>query len=543
MKIWNLFKKRSEGDRVDGIERFFHDISAGNTAAGVRVTATSAQRVAAVYACIQGIAETVAMLPASIYQELDDKTKNKYKDHPLYPILHDSPNSYMDSFQFFELMTAALYEEGNAAFHIGKDRNGTVRELIPMVWNNVKVEVLSGNKLLYHYKDGAGQTFKYPQTDVLHIRHRSKDGIIGRSPIQVAAESVGFVMAVQQHGNKSFENGLFHGGIVESPVRLQDDEARSRLLESIRAGIKGAKNTGKLMLLEGGVQFKPNPIMNNRDAQFLELLKAGVLDVARIFRMPPNMIQEIENGASYASIEQNSINFVLYTIQPVLTRIEKAIRSQMLMVNGEDNIYLKFNEKALLRGDLKSQVEAVVQQIQYGLKSINEARALQDDNPIDDPAADEIMVSHNLIPISKVGQNPQSAPKTEPKEPEKVEEKALNKQFKSLFQGRFKGLIDLETKSLKRIFKDNKPDFKAFDDFLAKYRDLILEEIEPLAKAYSEISGKTYPEERFKNFMNLFMHRREEFKELNEEARILYFSDVQHDPEADADLLIKILGV
>jgi len=508
LRFINPFKKRSEEPSENGIDRFFSEVSGGALTAGVRVNSATAQKLAAVYACVQAISETFAMLPVSVIQEVDDRTKNKLKNHPLYPVLHNAPNPFMDSFQFFEKGTADTCEDGDFICHVDRDSSDTVLALTPLEKSGVTIEVGSMNRLKYKYKAPNEPEKIYDQHNIFHLKHRTKDGVWGRSPIMTASESMGFAIAVQQHGNKSFQQGLWGGGFIESPVVLKSDDARKRLIESVVGVLSGVKNTGKTGLLEGGVKYVPRNGQSNRDAQLLELMKAGILDIARIFRMPPNMIQFLEQGASFASVEQMSINFVTYTLGPWITRWERALKRQLCDPVAEQDIFLKFNEKALLRGDLVAQTNALVQQTINGLKTLNEARDILDENPIEHPLADQIMVSQQVRPLDQLKKEieapTESAPKDEPVQEDK--EPVLNA-FQDLITERFDKLIAQEQKSVKRL--RDKPTFvEDLSEFYEKHKKLMRQELDAISKAFCRSVKIEFVEERVRIFVDDFLETR-----------------------------------
>lgn len=385
--------------------------------AGQMVTATTAQRVAAVHACRQAICESFAMLPGSVMSEVDETKKETIKTHPLHKVLHDRPNQWMDPFVFYETMQGHLLDYGNAYAFIGRTNSKAIDRLVPLDPVRVHVDLVGGN-LEYSYSDPMGASKRYKQNEIFHLRINSRDGIIGRSPITVAAETVGFSMALLEHGNKLFENGAFLSGLLKAPFPFKDDEARANFMRSFKEYF-GSANSGKIALLEQGVEYQPFQ-MTNKDAQFLEAKDASVLDICRLFRVPPVMVQVTDKGMSYASVEQLFIIWVTNTIQPYSTRWEQACKFQLLTDKSEENMFVRFNISALLRGDLKSRTDAVIQQLQYGLRTINEARNLLDQNASDDPIADELLLSHNLIPASKImkQENPFDEPQPSEEEPE-----------------------------------------------------------------------------------------------------------------------------
>lgn len=439
MGLFSIFsrskrQRRSSDDDNAGLslndprhEFWYSTIDGMRRPGGQVVNATTAARVAAVYACCTAIAESIAMLPTTLIEATDDRTSELAKDHPLWKLLHDKPNSFMDSFEFFEAMQRQALDNGNAYASVLRSRAGEIGELIPLDPTRMQVRVEADSetapqRLVYIYRQPNGTAKVYKPEDIFHFKPHSKDGLIGRSPIQVAADTIGFSLALLEHGNRLFENGAFQSGFIQAPHAFKDDELRDNFMASFKKYF-GAKNAGKVALLEQGVTFK-EASMTGQQAQFLESKEFSVVEIARLYRMPPVMIQAMDKGMAFASVEQLCIMFVQFTIQPWITRWERAIKRQLLGDKADAKIYPKFNVNALLRGDMVNRTNAIVQQLQYGLLTINEARNLEDRNPIKEEIGDKPLLSHNLRPADEPAPAPAATmPKMEPKKDDAAESK------------------------------------------------------------------------------------------------------------------------
>jgi len=492
---------------------FWFDNSVANkrgSTAGMRVNTTTAQRIAAVWACQTAIEESIAMLPATVFSEEDERNKVKLKDNPLYQLIRHAPNELMDSFTFFETMEQHTLSEGNAYAFIRRTRGGWIDQLLPLLPEKVRVEV-KDNRPIYHYTDPNGRTEDYGPDKIFHLRYKSRDGVTGRSPIMAAAETFGVSMALLEHEALSFENGALMSGWIETPHTFDDEEKALRFLQSVKKYF-GLAKTGGAALLEGGAKYNPNQ-MTNRNAQLLELMKASVLDIARIYRMPPVMIQVTESGMSYASVEQLQIIFRTFTVQPHSTRWERAIKFQLLNRPEERELFVRFNLDALVRGDLASRTNAIIQALQYGLKTINEGRNLLDENAYDHKLADEPMLSHNLVPISKFGETPAVPAQSQEQAPADSEDERCmptigrlekreswgkgesvrirTEEESALKAARFRplaeDLIGRLVRREQRAIRDaaNKPDFmQRMEQFWKTHPTLIRDALEPVAIAW-----------------------------------------------------------
>lgn len=505
MRLLSLF--RNDEPKRDPLDpRFWSEL--GLKVGGQIVTPVRAEQIAAVYACKTAIAESVSMLPCSVYSE-DERTKTREKEHPLHRLLRDAPNPWMDSFEFFEVCATAMLDTGNFYAHVKRNRAGAILQLTPMDATKTTPKMRPGNVLIYEHTTPDGEKKEYYPDEVFHVKYRSKDGLKGRTPIQVASESIGYSLALQEHGIKTFQNGAFLSGFLSAPMPFKDDEQRKNFMKSFRDAI-GAQNAGKFGLLEQGVEFKPYS-QNNKDAEFLGQKQFNVVEIARIYRMPPHMIQELSKGASYSSIEQMAIAFVQYTIQPWVTRLERAIKRQLLNGFGEESMFLRFNIAALIRGDLLSRTTSVVQQLQAGLKTINEGRNLLDENAINDPIGDEVLLSHNLRPASQVLAEPTQAVPAQVEEPKapKAEDKPSTvddseediERFSPLIEELWGRIIRREQKLIEGARR--KPDFHQWAcEWLADHRGFVSQTFAAMIKA---LPTRVNADE----FFDAYLHARE----------------------------------
>lgn len=478
-----LFKRKKFEEYLD-YPTLQSVISAVYDSTGQAVSATNAEKIAAVFACKTAIYEAIAMLPATIVGRGENDVMTKRPDHALFDLFAYSPNPIMDSFTFFEKMQTDILDVGNAFAFIERRRSGKIAHLRPLTAENMTVSVNKSNKLEYKYiLNGYGGYEEYEQEDIFHFKAHTKDGILGRSPITVASESAGYVQSVQGHGTNYFQNGLFLGGFLKTEKKFKDRETRQEFLNAFTQFMKKG-NSGGVGLLEQGATFDPIKT-SNRDSQFIEAQNFGVYEICRIFKVPPVFVQQMDKGMTFASVEQLAIMFVQYTIQPWLMRWQRAVNFQL--INNKHKFALKFEVKDLLRGDLKSQTEAIVQQLQYGLKTINEGRSAVDENPVDDSIGNQVFVSHNLMPAEKAiteGNEPEAAENQEEmKNLSEKEEKNLNKNEKTMkkvvlpiLKAELMRMARKEAKALKNMARSEnarKEALKFFEKHYYQLRELL----------------------------------------------------------------------
>jgi len=380
---------------------------ARQTLSGVSVTPDSAMRAIAVYACVRLLAETIATLPLHLLRKTAGGDKEHAKDHPLYSLLHDGPNALMTAAQAFDSMMAALVLRGNAYAIIVRGFAGEVLEIIPLHPDRVRVEASKSGRELVYIVDGRT---RYLSGAIWHVRGFSLDGVMGVSPITYAREAIGLALVAERHGAAVFGNAARPGGVLRYPGKL-DDEAYDRLKQSWHDAHSGDK-TGSTAVLEEGAEWQALT-MSLEDAQYIDTRKFQRNEIASLFRVPPHMIGDLER-ATFSNIEQQSIEFVTYSIRPWLVRIEQSITRDLLLPS-ERQIYIpRFNAEGLLRGDFKSRMEGFAIAKVNGIFNSDEIRDLEDRGPIPNGAGQVYLQPLNMTavgsaPASDGGSNASSA--------------------------------------------------------------------------------------------------------------------------------------
>lgn len=378
----------------------------GKSISGANVNEFSAMRVSAVYACVRILAESIAALPLHVY-EYKDGGKERAINHPLYFRLHDAPNPEMTSFIFRELMMTHLLLHGNCYAYIQRDFGGSVVALHPLEPNRMTVERDDNGQIVYRYLTSASEnaqvkkstTVTYQRDDILHVPALGFNGLIGFSPIAMARNAIGVAIATEEFGAKFFENGARPSGILKVPHVLKDP---SKLSESWQKAYGGTGNTGKVAVLEEGVTYESISIPPN-DAQFLDTRKFQLNEIARIFRVPPHMIADLER-ATFSNVTQMSLEFVLYTLNPWLVRLEQGFNKALFSDTGRGKYFTKFNVDGLLRGDYETRMHGHQIALQSGWMNVNEVRELEDMNKIPaEEGGDIYMINGNMAKLSDCG--------------------------------------------------------------------------------------------------------------------------------------------
>ncbi|MCR4704624.1 MAG: phage portal protein [Lachnospiraceae bacterium] len=378
----------------------------GGSTAGKAVTERSAMQMTAVYACVRILSEAIAGLPLHLYHYLEDGGKEKALDHPLYMLLHDEPNPEMSSFVFRETLMTHLLLWGNAYAQIIRNGKGDVVALYPLMPNRMTVDRDEKGQLYYSYQMSntdaptmLGGTVILKPADVLHIPGLGFDGLVGYSPIAMAKNAIGLAIATEEYGARFFANGATPGGILEYPGVIKDPE---KVRESWNRGFSGSQNAGKVAILEQGMKYTPITI-SPEQAQFLETRKFQTNEIARIFRVPPHMIGDLDRS-TFSNIENMSREFVTYTLDPWIGRLEASMHRSLLTEDEKKAYTIKFNVEGLLRGDYKSRMEGYAVGINNGFMCVNDVRRLEDWNLVPDELGGNIyMVNGTMVPLRDTG--------------------------------------------------------------------------------------------------------------------------------------------
>lgn len=382
---------------------------AGTT--GRIVTEQTALSVGPVYACVRILAETLASMPLDLFQRTD-KGNVRDLNHPLYWILHDLPNPEVTSYEFRNALMGHLILWGNAYAEIQRNSAGDIIGLWPLLPNRMsRIDRDDNGRLRYWYRlpDGEGLILKGPfgrqPSQIFHLRGLAFDAIRGYSPMRLLRETVGLTQALEEYGARFFGNSAQPSGVLQVKGKLTDKQIDS-LKQRWEEAHRGLTQSHRTAILEEGMTWQ-QLATNPDNAQFIQSRTYQLRDIARIFRISPHLLQDLER-ATFANIEQLSIEFVRYTMQPWMVLWQQAIARDLLSIRTFETHFAKFDPSDLLRGDLRSTVAAFAQGVQWGIYSPNDVRRELNLNPRTDDGGDKY-----LTPLNMTAGNPGPA-STEP---------------------------------------------------------------------------------------------------------------------------------
>lgn len=485
--LTSLFEKRALDYNPDIWGRYTQP-----TAAGVHVDSVSAMQSVAVYACVRVLSESIASLPLILYERLQPKGKNRAVNHNLYPILHDLPNPEMTSMELRETLVGHQCGWGNAYCEIEYSNGGRIKGLWPLRPDKIEIERIN-SQLVYVVNMPSGERKGLPFNRVMHIKGLGYDGMIGYNPIHLARQSIGLSLATEEFGARFFGNGAKPGSVLEHPGKLSD-QAGKRLKDSWEMMHKGLENAHRVAILEEGMKLHQIGIPPE-DAQFLETRKFQVSEIARLYRIPPHMIGDLEH-ATFSNIEHQSLDFVIHTLRPWLVRWEQAIYRDLLTPAERMTYFAEHLVDGLLRGDLLARYQAYAVGRQNGWLSANDILEMENKNPIED--GDIYLVPLNMVPADQAGQQPDEPTPDEPVDTARTAYRALD------FETRARGLAASRRK-LARSFEPL---------FLDVCGRIYRREIADVRRAVTKFLGKR-DEFQFSTWLKQFYSEHREFWQRN----------------------------
>lgn len=409
-----LIRQALRGGRVER-SRGLPAVNASGTAAGLSVTPERALQVGAVYSCVRLLAESGSGLPVGLFRRAGTG-RQRVEDHPLVPLVTDQANPTLDSAEFWRLIFAWMLLRGNAYAYVERGTWGDPLGLWPIAPTSVEPGRGGGGQLLYRVELASDEYAPIREKngvvsgeDLLHYRALGL-GVEGLSPIGLARQSVATSFAASSYIGRFFQNDASPGGIVSVPGALTDTQYE-RLTEQWRDRHEGFSRAHRLAVLEAGAKWERVGLAP-ADAAFLDIHRLGRKDIAAMYNIPAFMVGDDTATTWGSGIEQMSLGYVIYALMPWLVRAERVTRR---LHGGDRNLYLRFDPDGLLRGDLGARYEAYAKGRQWGWLSVNDIRAKEDEDPIED--GDLYLQPVNMVPAGTLpAPTPEPAPPVDPEE-------------------------------------------------------------------------------------------------------------------------------
>lgn len=370
-----------------------------DTDAGVYVSPYLAENLSVVFACVQVIAETVAMLPLHVYRKAGDGDRIEDPLHPVAQLFAGDPNERQTATEFVEMMTGHCLLRGNAYAEIIRDGRGAPVGLVPYHPDHVSVvRIPRTGRYAYDVSLPEGGTRRLLPEEMFHLKDRTDDGVVGKSRLARARETFGSAIATERYAGATFRNGASMSGVLSHPEAL-GDEAADRLRKSFEQTYSGADKAGKVAVLEEGLRWQQISVSPD-DAQMLESRKFSTMALARIYRVPPPVIGEFEGG-NYSSISEVGRWFYSHTIMPWLNKWERLIERSLFSSISRRSLEVEFDCDLLLRGDMLTRFQAYRIAREIGVYNANELRRFEKQNKRTDTAGDDYFAPANMAQEQK----------------------------------------------------------------------------------------------------------------------------------------------
>ncbi len=367
------------------------------TKSGARVNEHSAMRYITIYSCVRVRSESFASLPVSVYRRRKNgKGRDEIAGHPLYNKIHGTPNAEMTSLTWRETMNSQLDLSGNCYSIITTNKRGQVIDLYPWPWDQVQVKRNKDTrKIEYEIYEKGLKVETLPPERIFHVPGLGYDGVLGYSIISLMREYVGLGMAVNEFIDRFYGQGMNVGTILQTDNPMGEDEVEQLRTQFMEKGA-GLANSWLPLILHNGLKFNRIP-MTLVDAQIIEILKLTETQICGLYRVPPHMIANLDR-ATFDNIEEQGIEYVIYSLLPQITRYEQTMNWKLFTPSErEQGYYVKFNVDGLLRGDSEARAKYLTAKRQQGVINADEWRELDDENPIGGIAGTAYLVNGNMI--------------------------------------------------------------------------------------------------------------------------------------------------
>ncbi|PKE66229.1 phage portal protein [Macrococcoides caseolyticum] len=357
-----------------------------------KITEDTAIKTSEVYTCIKVLADDIAKYPISVKQKTNNKLTTEHT-HPVHICLNKQPNKNMTPFVWKRLMIFHMMLYGNAYNVIMRNNKGEVTEILPLSPLTTSKQYDRDNAKYVYFTTLNGKHYKIDTDDVLHFLELSFDGHVGLSPIEVIRENLATNIGGNKHQAKFYQKSAIPRGILKT-TEIVSPENKKKLREAWYE----VNNEEDVAIMDAGLDFSTITIPQ-KDAQFIESMKFNKLQIAGIYKVPPHKIGELDR-ATFSNIEQQSLQYVINTILPIVTNFEQECNVKLLnIVDENENRYCKFNLEAELRGDSESRAKMYETMQRIGAYNINNILDLEDMPLLEDELGDMHFGNLNLVPL------------------------------------------------------------------------------------------------------------------------------------------------
>lgn len=379
-------------------EQWLSDFFTGGMTAGVAVNKETALTISAVYACNRILSSSIASLSLGLYRQLPNGDIEPVTDIPEYDIVCSEPNSLYNKYTFDS--TTMFHEglHGNAYTKLYFGRGGRIAKMEIMKPDCVQIFYNEGT--IYYIYDNPYSNKRETLADweVLHFKGISDDGLIGKSPLQVAKSTFAMGIASNKYAESMYKNGGYMKGVVTGPDKLKSEQI-TELRRSFMSVMQDYENTASVAVLGGGMDYKQISL-SPRDVEFIAASKLTVHDVCRYYGIPPHMVAEMDR-ATFSNIEHQSIELVMHTLRPIVKKREGELNRRILRKSDKATLFYRYNIDSLLRGDSAARAAFITSMLQNGVFNIDEARKFENMNQLPEGIGKAHYRPLNMVEVGK----------------------------------------------------------------------------------------------------------------------------------------------
>lgn len=344
-----------------------------------------------VFACVSILADDLAKLPIHTYYGDGDRTKGM--KHPVAELLYTRPNHLMSAFTLKQTLQMHVGLYGNAFAFIDWGNDGFPKAIWPLEPSSTVpyLDVKTG-RLTYQTQTIQGETITLQPSDVLHFKTMARDGIVGKAPWRTLVDELRGQNSTKEFISNFYKNGTLVSGVLQTDSKI-NQEAKDKLRKDFASRYASPDNAGKTVVLDMGLKFQTIGMQLDQ-AQFIETQKFGINEVAKVYRVPPHKLAQLDR-ATYANAEAMGLEYIKSTLLPIFMQWEQELNYKLFTKIERQQYYVKFNADAELRGDSKSRAEYYTKMIQTGVYTLNEVRAMEEQKPMNDGMGDKHFISLN----------------------------------------------------------------------------------------------------------------------------------------------------
>lgn len=398
---WWPFKKQEQ--RIATSDPFLGEFLGSRWQARADIEKASGHAVA--HACIAAVTGNLAAVPLKLYKHTADGGRDPATDHPLYEVLQTQASPTLTAFEAREWLIASVLMYGNGFARIERNGRGQVVALHPLISGTVTVEKLTNGRLRYKHAKPDGGTETFLQEEVLHLRYRTADGVLGMSPIQIAAATFGLALSQQDTAGAAAENSFRPAGALVFPEKLSTKGTGAGSTDDVITKFKerfvGSLKANEVMVLDGGAKFETFSF-NSKDSEFLESRKLSNMDICRVFLVPPS-VAGITDNSTYSNVGEESRALVTRCLAPMAKRIEQAMNVALLTPDSRKTFFIEHDLNGLTRGDLAQRYGAYAIGRNNGWLNVDEIRKMENMSKV--PGGDTYVVPLNVTSLAAANDN------------------------------------------------------------------------------------------------------------------------------------------